>query len=81
MTETEGFNYWAKAWTYELQVHSKLNISDVVMDKEQNFLYHIEGYILDIMHFASLVPETVTNSTYIQSIINFVSSLNSQFTN
>lgn len=60
--------------------HSKLTPTDVVKDEEQNFLYHIEGYILDVMHFVSLVPETVTESTYVQTIINLVSSMKSQMT-
>lgn len=39
--------------------HSKLSNSPYT-DKEKSFLWHLEGYFMDVMHVISKIPYTIS---------------------
>ena len=71
MTPADAMYAWVNAWEYEKLTHSS---------KEESFLSHIEGYIIDAMHLVSQIPVRITASSYIHSAINIVAQLRTHVT-
>eukprot|EP00347_Sterkiella_histriomuscorum_P005560 403356144 len=81
MLHNESVNVWSHLIGVGcfIGLHSKMTTYGIYLeDKEQSKYWHIEGYLLDIMHVISGVPYTLKDATYIQSIINVIHELPKQ---
>ncbi|CDW83122.1 adiponectin receptor protein [Stylonychia lemnae] len=75
----DSFELWAKAWRYEIDYHSNIQTGGMhIQDQEQSKYWHIEGYLLDIMHVISGVPYKISQESFVKSVINLVNQLSSQ---
>lgn len=45
------------------------------MEKDSNFLWHVEGYLYDVMLSLSRVPETLISISYVQQLTEVVGAL------